>query len=40
MIHVFNATTDEYELIESIDEHSTSIIDAKIIKSTVGIKTK
>ncbi|CDW83913.1 mitogen-activated protein kinase-binding protein 1 isoform x4 [Stylonychia lemnae] len=40
MIHIFNATNDEYELIQTIDVHTTSIVDAKFAVCTIGIKNK
>jgi len=40
MIHIFNAVNDEYELMQTIDVHTTSIVDAKFAIITVGIKNK
>lgn len=40
MIHIFDAKTDDYELVQTIDAHTTSIIDAKFIQCMVGIKNK
>eukprot|EP00347_Sterkiella_histriomuscorum_P016249 403353917 len=40
MIHIFNARDDDYELIQTIDVHTTSLIDAKFIKCTISQKNK
>jgi hypothetical protein len=40
MIHIFKATTDEYDLMQTIDVHSTSIIDISMILTTFSVKNK
>lgn len=40
MIHIFNADSDEYTLVQTIDVFSSSVIDAKFIKCVVPIKNK
>ena len=40
MIHIFNAMTDDYELIQTIDCHTTSIVDIKVVKCTISTKNK
>lgn len=40
IVHIFNAKTDDYELVQTIDSHSSSIVDAKFIKCTVPVKVK
>lgn len=31
LIHIFNAESDDYDLIQTIDVHSTSIVDLKLV---------
>ena len=40
MIHIFNADSDEYELLQSLDAHSTCIVDLQWAMVTVGIKNQ
>lgn len=40
MIHVFNAEADEYELIQTIDAHGTSIVDLQFAFVVVGVQNK
>ena len=38
MIHIFNALSDDYDLLQTIDAHSTSIVDIKLVMTNVGFK--
>lgn len=40
MIHIFNALNDDYELLQTIDASTSSIVDVKISKCTIPVKSK
>ena len=40
MIHIFNALSDDYDLIQTIDAHSTLVVDIKLVITSIGIKNK
>jgi WD40 repeat protein len=40
MLHIFNASNDDYDLIQTIDAHQTSIVDLSVVISTFSVKNK